>query len=147
MTAPDDAQTPIKCDRCGFEGFVYPPLGHVCMKFVNLTEWEELQRELAAAKAVIAACHEAIGESENSDDETLADCIKQIVTEHKAENERLMGDFSTLYAERRKLLAEVNSLKEALEKYGEHDVGCALLGTHEPCSCGLDNILDAITKE
>ena len=58
-----------------------------------------------------------------------------------------MGDFSTLYAERRKLLAEVNSLKEALEKYGEHDVGCALLGTHEPCSCGLDNILDAITKE
>ena len=43
--------------------------------------------------------------------------------------------------------AEANSLKEALEKYGEHDVGCALLGTHEPCSCGLDNILDAITKE
>ena len=43
--------------------------------------------------------------------------------------------------------AEVNYLKEALEKYGEHDVDCALLGTHEPCSCGLDNILDAITKE
>ena len=43
--------------------------------------------------------------------------------------------------------AEANSLKEALKKYGEHDVGCALLGTHEPCSCGLDNILDAISKE
>ena len=43
--------------------------------------------------------------------------------------------------------AEANSLKEALEKYGEHDVGCALLGTHEPCSCGLDNILNAISKE
>ena len=43
--------------------------------------------------------------------------------------------------------AEAIFLKEALEKYGEHDVDCALLGTHEPCSCGLDNILDAISKE
>ena len=60
---------------------------------------------------------------------------------------RVPLDAETIAQVARETQAEVNSLKKALEKYGEHDVGCALLGTHEPCSCGLDNILDAITKE
>ena len=37
--------------------------------------------------------------------------------------------------------AEIARLREALKKYGEHEVDCELLGTHKPCSCGFDAAL------
>ena len=94
----------------------------------------ELQRELAAVRGQL--------------EETQKHCdrltgMKFSDRMHAALVDRAERAESALAAAK----AEANSLKEALEKYGEHDVGCALLGTHEPCSCGLDNILDAITKE
>ena len=79
-----------------------------------------------------------------------ADAIKLLRDELAGANkdyELLLKHDLENVAELRAAKVEVNYLKEALEKYGEHDVDCALLGTHEPCSCGLDNILDAISKE
>ena len=99
--------------------------------------------ELAAAKAVIAACHEAIGESKNSDDETLADCIKQIVTEYKAEAKALRN--SVISDEHLQAVASEVRLLHLVEQTatinGMSIRACACLGPLPECLCVKRNKL------
>ena len=103
----------------------------------------EIQDELAAAKAVIAACHEAIGESKNSDDETLADCIKQIVTEYKAEAKALRN--SVISDEHLQAVASEVRLLHLVEQTATIDGmsirACACLGPLPECLCVKRNKL------
>jgi len=124
--------------------------------------YEELERELAAVRGQLAK-YEFAAEDDEFDERGVSiidlgnhytDALMAL-TERKAYSKSSCAQMIAEQSDRAERAesalaaakAEANSLKEALEKYGEHDVGCALLGTHEPCSCGLDNILDAITKE
>ena len=145
-----DAQTPRTVDQLLEHLRGDPPVSLSDSDAMEIVEYaRNLQRELAAVRGQLEeSAKTGLKYMAQAAEETRkAELAESELAAAKAENQRLMGDFSILYAERRKMLSEVNSLKEALKKYGEHDVGCALLGTHEPCSCGLDNILDAISKE
>ena len=102
--------------------------------------------ELAAAKAVIAACHEAIGESKNSDDETLADCIKQIVTEYKAEAAEAKAlRNSVISDEHLQAVASEVRLLHLVEQTATIDGmsirACACLGPLPECLCVKRNKL------
>lgn len=42
---------PIKCDRCGFDGYSDPSQGHTCRVFVLLDQWESNKRDAERYRA------------------------------------------------------------------------------------------------
>ena len=105
-------------------------------------ELDRLQAERDALKSTVAACHEAIGESAESDDDGLAEGIALWLSD-------LREELAFLQADRDRLAG-------ALDEYGEHLRDCALsffeaydpnrghcysgVWTPKPpaCTCGLD---------
>lgn len=47
------------------------------------------------------------------------------------------------HMDRAALLAEVERLREAVEKYGVHGASCDKYAYEGPCTCGLDAALEA----
>ena len=45
----------LTCKRCGFDGYMNPQAGHLCMKFVTMDEYERLKRaEKVAGEAILS---------------------------------------------------------------------------------------------
>ena len=50
-----DEMVRVTCSKCGFDGYSRADVGHVCMRFITLHEYEKLKRaEKVANEAILS---------------------------------------------------------------------------------------------